>query len=53
MDTQLNMYAVRFYENAEFARMLEEAGFVDIEAVKLEQGAKAEFGATFECRKPA
>ena len=53
LDTQMSMYAVRFYHNDEFEQMLAAAGFVDIEAVKLEEGAKADYGATFACRRPA
>mgnify|MGYP001319878965 CR=1 FL=1 len=52
-DTQMNFYAVRFYENAEFEEMLREVGFVEIEAIRLQEGNQADYGATFICREPA
>jgi hypothetical protein len=52
-DTQMNFHAVRFYENAEFEEMLREVGFVEIEAIRLQEGNQADYGATFICRKPA
>ena len=49
-DTEVNLYAVWFYENVELIAAM---GIVEIETIWLEEGAKVEFGATFACRKPA